>query len=137
VSESTLVDTITRVGIAIVIHEGHLLVGTRGPKGPLPGMAEFPGGKCDPGESTELCAIRECHEETGLTVEPVALLDERRWSYPHGEIALAFHHCRLLKTVALDASACGFRWVPIADLPQFEFPEANQPVIDLLLRSFA
>jgi 8-oxo-dGTP pyrophosphatase MutT (NUDIX family) len=27
----------------------------------------FPKGKCDPGESDEACALREVHEETGLT----------------------------------------------------------------------
>ncbi|HUG19005.1 MAG TPA: NUDIX domain-containing protein, partial [Planctomycetaceae bacterium] len=55
-----------RVGIAIVEHQGRYLVGTRPADADLPGKLEFPGGKCEEGESPEHAATRECLEETGL-----------------------------------------------------------------------
>jgi 8-oxo-dGTP diphosphatase len=59
----------TRVGVGVVVRsaEGLVLVGRRvaEPGRPL----AIPGGKLDPGESVEACAVRELAEETGLVVE--------------------------------------------------------------------
>ena len=36
----------------------------------LKGKLEFPGGKIEAGETPEVAASRECHEEAGLSIEP-------------------------------------------------------------------
>jgi len=138
------------IAVAVVLHEGRVLVGTRGQGGPLAGYAEFPGGKCQPGESPAACAVRECREESGLDVEVVGLLDERSWDYPHGRVQLHFFHCRLLApppasrpstaaSAAIPASAAAapvsgsFAWRELAALRALQFPEANHRAIELLL----
>jgi mutator protein MutT len=115
------------IGIAVVEHAGKYLVGIRGPNGPLPGKAEFPGGKCHAGESARDCAVRECAEEAGLTVEPVSLLLERRFEYPHATVELAFWLCRPLDPVAAEHN--GFRWVAPGELATLDFPEANLQLV--------
>jgi 8-oxo-dGTP diphosphatase len=59
----------TRVGVGVVVRrpDGRVLVGRRlaEPGRPL----AIPGGKLDPGESVEACAVRELAEETGIVVE--------------------------------------------------------------------
>jgi 8-oxo-dGTP pyrophosphatase MutT (NUDIX family) len=59
----------TRVGVGVVVRsaDGLVLVGRRvaEPGRPL----AIPGGKLDPGESVEACAVRELAEETGLAVD--------------------------------------------------------------------
>ena len=40
---------------------------------------ELPGGKLEPGESPEVCVIREIAEELGLAVEAACILDS--WVY--------------------------------------------------------
>ena len=56
------------VGIGIIRREGRFLVRQR-PEGTVyAGFWEFPGGKCEPGESPAAATARECLEETGLTV---------------------------------------------------------------------
>jgi 8-oxo-dGTP pyrophosphatase MutT (NUDIX family) len=59
----------TRVGVGVVVRgaDGLVLVGRRRaePGRPL----AIPGGKLDPGESVEECAVRELAEETGLVVD--------------------------------------------------------------------
>ena len=41
----------------------------------------FGGGKCEPGESTIQCAVRELEEETGLRPTSMNLLDVRDYDY--------------------------------------------------------
>ena len=56
------------VTAAIVERDGTYLV-TRRPRGVhLEGLWEFPGGKCDPGESHPQCLRREIQEELGIAV---------------------------------------------------------------------
>ena len=113
------------IGIAVVERSDAYLVGIRPDGVPLAGYAEFPGGKCEAGETPEACAVRECREETGLAVEPGELLERRTWDYPHGRVELSFVLCRPVG----DAEPKGtVRWVPRADLAGLRFPEANAAV---------
>jgi 8-oxo-dGTP diphosphatase len=120
------------IGIAVVEHEGRYLVGMRGPDSPLPGLSEFPGGKCRPGESPQDCAARECQEETGLAVSPVSLLINCRHDYGHGRVDLHFWLCRPAAEGLVEADHRGYRWIPAAGLKSLDFPAANAPLLDLL-----
>lgn len=122
------------IGIAVVEHQGRYLVGTRGPDGPLPGYAEFPGGKCDLDEETPAgAAIRECFEETGLRAEIVEPLLEREFDYPHGRVDLRFFLCRPAAGSDVNDLRGTFHWADAGTLSRLKFPEANGPVIDKLL----
>lgn len=117
------------IGIAVVERAGRYLVGVRPEGTPLAGYAEFPGGKCEPGEPPETCAVRECREEAGLAVEPVRLLDRRPWDHPHGRVELSFVLCRPAGNAEPTPP---FRWVTANDLAGLRFPEANAAVVRLL-----
>ena len=115
-----------QIGIAIVEHNGRYLVGTRAADQVLGGHAEYPGGKCEPPETPPACAARECLEETGLTVEPVELLDQVRFTYPHATVELHFWICRL--TGENDLPDHGFGWLTLAELQSLPFPAANAAI---------
>lgn len=132
--DSTIRNQTSPIGIAVVEHLGCYLVGIRGDNGPLPGYAEFPGGKCRPGETPCECAVRECLEETGLAVTAGKLLLNRTFRYPHGHVDLHFWQCHLQQTEDLGRIDNGFRWMPAAELASQKFPEANGPLIELLSR---
>lgn len=117
------------IGIAVVEHAGRYLVGVRGDGVVLSGKAEFPGGKCEPGESPHDAAARECLEEAGLAVVPVELLAGRSHDYPHGRVHLAFWRCRPANRSDVRERHHGFRWISAVELTALDFPEANAEVI--------
>jgi len=125
-------ETPTPIGVAVVEHRGRFLAGHRDASGPLGGYAEFPGGKCNAGESPGLCACRECLEETGLEVTVVDLLMRRTFTYPHGTVDLHFWLCRPVPRAEIKDDHKGYRWVAPEELKSLRFPEANQPLIDIL-----
>lgn len=116
-----------RVGVAVVEQAGRFLVGIRESTTVLAGKAEFPGGKCLPGETATSCAVRECQEESGLLVEPVRILSVVEHDYPHGRVQLEFVLCRPLEDLVTEANR--FRWVERAELTELEFPAANRDLV--------
>ena len=131
-SDQVMSNSPKRIGIAVVEHAGHYLIGTRGPDGPLPGYAEFPGGKCLPDESAEACAVRECLEETQLAVTVDRLLLRLEHTYSHATVDLHFYLCHPTEVVSVRDEHHGFRWTPASELPRLKHPEANAPVVELL-----
>lgn len=123
-----------RIGVAVVEHHGRYLIGFRPEGSPLAGYAEFPGGKCHPGETPGLCACRECLEETGLEVHAVDLLMHRVFTYPHGTFDLNFWLCRPTPKAVVAETHKGYRWVPASELLSLKFPEANLPLVEVLAK---
>jgi mutator protein MutT len=83
-------------------------------------------------ETAEACAIRETQEETGLPVEVGRLMLRREYTYPHATVDLHFFLCHPLDVASIRDSHQGFRWIPADELSSLKFPEANEPVIELL-----
>jgi 8-oxo-dGTP pyrophosphatase MutT (NUDIX family) len=81
--------------------EGRILLLRRGDGEDLWG---FPGGAIEPGERADEAVVREVREETGLAVEPVALIGvysgpEYAFAYPNGDWVqpvTLFFGCRVL-----------------------------------------
>jgi mutator protein MutT len=119
----------TPVGIALVERDGHYLVRQRPPGSAMAGYWEFPGGKCEPGESPAAATVRECSEEIGLDVVVVALRREVEHRYPHGWVLLSYYDCTTRRAGAEPDASTGFRWVRGDALARLQFPEANEPIL--------
>ena len=77
--------------VAVVVHDGHLLVVRRARAGRAP-YAVLPGGGVEPGEGADAPCLRELGEETGLTgrvVRPLGTVEhaDRRAHYLLVEVA--------------------------------------------------
>jgi len=117
--------------VAVVVHEGRVLVGQRADDAAeQPGRAEFPGGKIEPHETSEGAALRECLEEAGIAIH----LLERTFGVVLQEATpplwITFHWATPLDPEATPRPP--FAWVPISALPHLNFPLANAPVLGIL-----
>ena len=121
------------VTAAVIRHDdGRLLIAQRKPEAMLGGLWEFPGGKCQPGETLPDCLRREIREELGLEIEVGRQLTTIEHGYTHFRISLHVFECRHLdgEPQALDCAA--WRWVHPADLADFAFPVTDQKIIHML-----
>lgn len=123
------------IAVAVVEHEGRVLIGQRGATGDLAGYWEFPGGKVHPGEEPAAAAARECLEETGQTIRVVHLEREVPFEYAHARLRIFFFAAE--PEVPLVRPHEPFRWVPGAGLGNYVFPPANKAILSTLLRRFS
>jgi mutator protein MutT len=122
------------IGIGLIQREGRFLIRQRPAGTVYEGYWEFPGGKCEPGESPEQATARECLEEVGQAVLVDRLRHVTEYLYPHGFVRLHFFDCRLSQPDAEPASESGFIWVNALDLASLRFPEANETLLEKLVR---
>jgi 8-oxo-dGTP diphosphatase len=123
--------TPTLIAVAVVEYEGRFLIGQRSESFVLGGLWEFPGGKVEPGETSEEAALRECSEETGLAVEIAGEYPSQVHRYDHGAVELRFFACRPREP--LQAPRSPFRWVARDELGKYEFPAGNRQLLKILL----
>lgn len=125
---------VKRIAVAVVERDGdEVLIGRRPPAVPLGGLWEFPGGKVRPHESYEAAAIRECLEETGLAVAIVREISRTTHAYDHATLAMRFYQCVAEEGQSENTPLGSFRWVKKSALRDYEFPAANQALLEALL----
>jgi 8-oxo-dGTP diphosphatase len=116
---------------AVVERDGRLLVSRRLKGTHLEGLWEFPGGKCEPGESHEACLARELMEELGVQAEIGAEILMTEHVYAERAVRLHFRRC----TIAGDPQPLlgqQIRWIDRHELRTLPFPEADQALIEML-----
>jgi mutator protein MutT len=122
------------VTAAIVEREGTFLV-TRRQKGThLEGYWEFPGGKCEPGETLAAALARELHEELAVSARIGDEIFTTTHAYSGRRIELHFFRCELMGAPQPQMGQ-EMRWVSRADLATLAFPPADAELIDVLRRS--
>ena len=139
-----------RVAIALIVHNGRILIGHRPPGVRLAGYWEFPGGKLEPGETPAECVIREVHEECGLEVAIVQELPPILREDDDLTVELLPFVCEvkggdaspaadLKSPQAPPVQAAGttqLQWVPISRLREYRFPPANDVLLAHIARLF-
>jgi len=109
------------VGVgAVIVNEGRVLLVQRATE-PAFGRWSIPGGLIEVGEMLTEAVIREVREETGLTVDPVQLIELLDRIHRDGDrvryhYVIADYLCRAVSgTVKAASDAAAVRWVERAE----------------------
>jgi mutator protein MutT len=122
------------VAAAVIEVESRFLV-TRRQKGVhLEGVWEFPGGKCDDGETLHECLARELREELDVRSRIGEEIFSTTHEYRDRSIELHFFRCELLGDPRPQLGQ-DMRWVARADLAALDFPPADAALIEMLRRA--
>ena len=87
---------VLKVSAGVICNDqGRVLLCQRG-YGAQAGQWEFPGGKCEAGETYADCLVREIDEELGVRIEVKNELLRMRYEYPDKTIDFAFLQARVV-----------------------------------------
>ena len=123
------------VAAGLVFHRQKLLITQRLEGSHLAGLWEFPGGKCEPGETFESCLVRELHEELAIEVALGQLFEEITHDYPEKTVNLKFFLCRLGKGEPQAIGCAAFQWATRESLARHNFPSADKRLLARLVDS--
>ena len=127
-----------RVSVAgVARRDGKVLVMHRLPGGSVGGLWEFPGGKCEPGESPEEALVREWLEETDFRIETGEEIARGGFLHRNEPVELIAFEVKLP-----DGSGNpvlkehdDFRWINIPEISGLDLVESDQIVVKALVES--
>lgn len=116
---------------AVIRRDGRVLLTRRLADTHLAGTWEFPGGKCEAGETHEACLVRELREELDVSATVGEEILATEHAYPERTVRLHFRECAI---AGEPRAVLGqeMRWVSRADLGDLEFPEADRELVRML-----
>lgn len=123
-----------KVAVAIIFDQEQRVLITRRPvHAAHGGMWEFPGGKLEANELPEQALVREIKEEVGIDILDYRFFTEVTHSYD----AQVVHLLVFIITCYEGKPRCresqlALRWVSVDDLDNYQFPEANIRIIELI-----
>ncbi len=122
------------VAAVITDPRGRILLARRGDGRDLAGLWEFPGGKREPGESSEAALVRELQEELAITVQVGAPVIEVPQQYPDKRLRLDVRHVSAWSGAPRGQEGQALAWVVPEKLIRYPMPPADRPVVAALLQ---
>ncbi len=120
------------VAAGLIFCEGKLLIAQRPSGGHLAGLWEFPGGKCETGETLPECLQRELFEELGIAVNVSERVMTTTHVYPEKTVKLNFFLCKLVTEKPQGMEGQALAWITSEDLGGYSFPEADAKLLEKL-----
>lgn len=95
---------------------------------------EFPGGKLEDGETPSVGLNRELREELGIDITRSVHRQTLEHCYPDKQVRLYFRDVTAFAGHPQGLEGQTLKWVSLGDLDSLQFPEANQPIVEDLMR---
>lgn len=121
-----------RVHVAAAVirdRDQRILIARRADSQHQGGLWEFPGGKLEPGEAPRAALVRELREELGIEVKAARPLIKVAHDYPDKQVLLDVWEVCEFAGEPHGAEGQPLAWVSARQLPGYEFPEANRPIV--------
>ncbi|MCO1333675.1 8-oxo-dGTP diphosphatase MutT [Microbulbifer sp. OS29] len=129
---------VVHVAVGVVFRaDGKILIARRPDHLHMGGRWEFPGGKVEVGETVQDALCRELLEEVAIEVQQLQPLLEVRHDYPDKTVLLDTWQVTQFSGEARGQEQQDIQWVSIAELDKFQFPDANQAIIDAVKANFS
>lgn len=112
--------------------ERKILLVRRGPGQSGAGFWEFPGGKVEPGESSEQALHREIQEELNIDIKVGAFIGEKDFTYPSKTIRLRLYWALCYTDQIQLSEHDALRWCLAEHIPVSDLSEADRPFVPLL-----
>lgn len=114
---------------------GQYLITQRPAKATLPLLWEFPGGRVEENESDEEALARELEEEMGIGVRVLEQTVHMHHEYPGYDIDFRVYRCKMIspESEIRHLRVNDHRWVTLAELGNYKFPDADAKTIAKLL----
>lgn len=120
------------VAVGVVLRDGDTFITQRSVKAHQGGRWEFPGGKCEPGETAKQALARELNEELGITVQDCEPLVQVEHDYGDKQVLLDTYTVHKFSGEPFGREGQPGHWVPLRTLGNYSFPDANQDIIEAL-----
>lgn len=135
-SKKSLSPRYIEVAVGVICQGDSILIAKRQSHQAQAGLWEFPGGKLEEGETPEQALARELQEELAIDVQDCVSLIDVWHDYIDYEVLL-----RVFRVKDFLGSPCSregqpIAWVTLAQLNQYQFPEANLSIIAALNAEF-
>ena len=101
------------------------------------GYWEFPGGKVEAGEEAHDAMSRELFEEIGISVVEQITYQQLEYDYPEKSLKFDFILITEFDNEPYGKEGQEGKWVAVAELPQYTFPEANVPILERVVKEFS
>lgn len=127
---------VIHVAVGVILgSDGRILLARRPDHLHMGGRWEFPGGKVEEGETVQQALARELREEVAIEVEALQPLTEIRHDYPEKTVLLDTWWVTEFAGEPQGREGQEIAWVEVSGLADYRFPDANQPIIDALLKA--
>lgn len=125
----------TKKVIAAIIHrDGKVLIAQRAKEDSLKGKWEFPGGKLEAEETYQECLKRELFEELSIDAEIGDYACSSFFEYKGQPMEMMAFYVPLFSGELILHEHSHVQWVFPHELPAYEFPEADLPIVALLMK---
>ncbi|KUJ84144.1 8-oxo-dGTP diphosphatase MutT [Microbulbifer flavimaris] len=127
---------VIHVAVGVILgRDGRILIARRPDHLHMGGRWEFPGGKVEAGESVQEALTRELREEIAIDVEAIQPLTEIRHEYPEKTVLLDTWWVTAFSGEPRGLEGQETRWVARDELDHYQFPDANQAIIEAIQHS--
>lgn len=117
---------------AAIIRDGDKILATQRSYGEFAGGWEFPGGKVEPGETSEVAVVREIKEELDATIEVGELVHTIEYDYPTFHLSMDCFFATVIEGDITLLEHSDAKWLTKDTLDSVDWLEADLGLIEIL-----
>lgn len=121
--------------VAAVIKDNDKIYATQRGYGEFKGGWEFPGGKIEPGETSEEALVREIQEELETLIKVNDLIDTIEYDYPTFHLSMECYYAEIVKGNLVLLEAEDAKWLTKDELYSVDWLPADLKLIDKIKAS--